>query len=142
LRLRLAERGDPEPVARLIAESGLAQSVRANPLTGSIVAEFRGPPADLIARLVEMLPIEVAPGSAASQKRASLALATSRPFRLAGDSGIHPLAVLGTCYGAIGAVQAVRGHLLVPSLTAFWYAINAFRMAQATPHKRQGSVAE
>ena len=38
-----------------------------------------------------------------------------------------PMFVMGSALAVLGIIQTMRGKVEVPSITAFWYAIEAFR---------------
>lgn len=133
-------RGDGEffaQVVQTIEQSGLVRSVRANPVTGSVVLEFDGPPEVLLTRLQALAPIEIVPPVATRQLRFTLARATA-PFKLVSGRDINPMAMAGTLFGAVGVAQTLRGRVALPALSAFWYAVNAFRMAR---DQKQGGAA-
>lgn len=141
-RVRLPEhRGDHEffgCMVQSIQESGLVHSVRANPVTGSIVLEFDGLPDDLLAKLSALWPIEIVPSAPASLP-GPLPTGVASPFKLVSGRDINPLVMTGTLFSAIGVVQALRGRFLVPALSAFWYAADAFRMGR---DQTKGSAAD
>jgi hypothetical protein len=142
IRVQLPEhRGERElfdHISHLIAESGLVRTVRANPVTGSIVLEFSGAPNALLAGLAKSLPIEIVATAPANHTRSALS-ATHSPFRLVSGRQINPMLMVGTLFGAVGVVQTLRGQVLVPALSAFWYAAKAFGRARK---QTQGSAAE
>jgi hypothetical protein len=122
-------------MVQLIEQSGLVRSVRANPVTGSIVLEFDGRPEDLLAKLKALVAVEIAPPQAYRQSRSPRA--ATAPFTLVSGRDINPMLMAGTLFGAVGVVQTLRGHLLLPALSAFWIAASAFRMAR---NQTQGSA--
>lgn len=133
VRVRLPEhRGDTDLFARIeqhLAESELFDSVEANVLTGSLLLEFTGPLDELLEKLAGELPVEfeLLPEAPAPALPPADML---DPLRLVSGRNMNPMMVAGTLFGAIGVVQAVRGRILMPALTAFWYATNAFRLAR------------
>jgi hypothetical protein len=128
-----------EQVVQLIADSDLVQAARANPLTGSLVLEFSGSPEDLLAKFKKLVPIEIVPAPPPPRVGPSSLAAANDPLKLVSGRDINPMLMAGTLFGAVGMVQAWRGHLMIPALSAFWYAANAFRMAR---DPRQGSAAD
>jgi hypothetical protein len=132
VRLQVLEhRGDREffdHLSQQIANSGLVQKVRANPITGSIVLEFDDPTEDLLAKLAAVVPIEFAAEGVANPTRLPAAVANSR-FKLVSGRDINPMLMAGTFFSAVSVLQTLRGKVLVPALSASWYAINAFRLA-------------
>jgi hypothetical protein len=140
-RIQLPEhRGDRElfdHLVQLIEQSDLVHRARANPVTGSIVLEFDGRPEDLLAKLQALAPIEIVPLRAVTQLRFPLAGATTQ-YKLVSGRDINPMLMAGTFFGAVGVVQILRGRVLLPALSAFWIAANAFRLAR---DQTQGSAA-
>jgi hypothetical protein len=135
LRLHLpGHRGDRELFAQLagqLEQSGLFKSVRANPVTGSVVLEYEAAPEELLAKVATELPFELeltAPPATAAQA-ASLGLA-GNPLWLVSGREVSPMLMAGTLFSAVGVRQVLRGHIMVPALSAFWYAFNAFRMVR------------
>lgn len=49
-----------------------------------------------------------------------------------GSSGRHvePMLIASAVFGAVGVIQALRGKIMIPALSAFWYAASAFRLSQ------------
>ncbi|TFW27938.1 hypothetical protein [Massilia horti] len=137
VRLRLPEhRGDEELFGRLeqeLLESGQFGAVSANPATASLVLEFTGTLKQALAVLADRFQMEVKPPPAAPP--AARASAPFDPLRLVTGRDIDPMLVAGVAFGAIGVVQAFRGAILVPAMSAFWYAFNAFRLA-SEPNRR------
>jgi hypothetical protein len=137
VRVRLPEhRGDTDLFARIeqqLAESELFDSVEANVLTGSLLLEFTGPLEELLEKLAGELPVEFELMPEAPTPALPPADILD-PLRLVSGRNMNPMMVAGTLFGAIGVVQAVRGRFLMPALTAFWYATNAFRLAREAPH--------
>jgi hypothetical protein len=146
VRLQLAQRrGDKEFFDRLsaqFADNGRVHKVRANPVTGSIVLEFTGALDDVLAGFAASLPIDLdrTPASTAASGRALLKQ-PDRPFRLVSGHNINPMAMAGTVFGAVGLLQTLRGKVMVPALSAFWIAANAFRLA-ARPASAQAAEAD
>jgi hypothetical protein len=52
------------------------------------------------------------------------------PFRLVSGRELNPMQMAGVLFGALGVAQALRGKIAVPALSAFWYAVNAFRLGR------------
>ena len=136
----LEHRGDREffdHLSQLIADSGLVQTVRANPITGSVVLEFAGTTEDLLDKLSALAPVEVVSAPVASPMRWP-AVAANSPFKLVSGREINPMLMAGTFFGAVGVLQTLRGKVVIPALSAFWYAANAYWLAR-TP--AEGSAA-
>jgi len=135
VRVRLPDyRGKAEELAILeqqLAQSALFERVRANPATGSLVLEFKGPYEAALVRLAEQLPFELElekPNDPPSPTR-PLAGPLGDPLRLVSGRDVNPMLLAATLFGGIGLVQVFRGEIMLPALSAFWYAANAFRLA-------------
>jgi hypothetical protein len=48
-------------------------------------------------------------------------------LNLVSGRDINVMFMLGALMVAVGIVQIYRGRILVPAISAFWYAVNAFR---------------
>jgi hypothetical protein len=136
VRVRLPDlRGDAEAFARLedtLLESQLFQGVRANPVTASLVLEFSGPREQVLEALRARLPFELEFSAAPAASRVpSRADSQVDPVRLVSGKDINAMFLAGTLFGAVGLVQAFRGRIMLPALSAFWCASNAFRLARA-----------
>jgi hypothetical protein len=136
VRVRLPDyRGDAAMFAQLedaLLESQLFHGVRGNPVTASLVLEFSGPKEQVLEALRAHMPVELdistppAPGRAPPSARIP-----TDPVRLVSGKDINAMFLAGTLFGAVGLVQAVRGRIMLPALSAFWCASNAFRLARA-----------
>jgi len=130
VRVQLPDaRGNTELFAQLseqLVESKLFERVRVNPVTGSVVLEFTGEPEEVLAKLAARLPfkLELSPAPPAPTLKAA-----DNPLRLVSGRDVNPMFVAGTLFGAVGLVQTLRGQIMLPALSAFWYAVNAFRLA-------------
>lgn len=135
VRLQLPQcRGDKDYFERLSQQlSGVRQvrTVRVNPLTGSVVIEYDGALDEVIASLQAAVPIELErlPARTEAQRPSPFA-AAERTFRIVSGRDINPMWMAGVLFGAVGVVQSVRGKVLIPALTAFWYSVNAFSQAR------------
>lgn len=137
VRLRLPDyRGKAEELAMLeqqLVQSALFEQVRANPATGSLVLEFKDSPEAILMRLAEQLPFELElekPGDP-GLRAGPLAGALADPLRLVSGRDVNPMLLAATLFGGIGLVQVFRGEIMLPALSAFWYATHAFRLACA-----------
>lgn len=132
VRVRLPDfRGKAEALAVLeqqLVQSALFERVRANPATGSLVLEFKGSQQATLARLAEQFPIELEPDKPTAARRPAGPLAD--PLRLVSGRDVNPMLLAATLFSGIGMVQLFRGEIMLPALSAFWYAANAFRFAQ------------
>lgn len=142
VRVRLpAHRGDNEffsQVEQQLAASALAERVQVNPATASVLIEFSGPPDAFLASL----PFELELASPAPPAALPAGAAALDPLRLVSGRDLDPMFVAGTLFGAIGLVQAVRGEIMLPALSAFWYATNAFRLARKPGAAAGGAMME
>lgn len=136
VRVRLPDyRGNAELFAKLedtLLESRLFHSVRANPVTASIVLEFDGSRENMLEALRTHLPFELDLSPAARTGRTPpLAQAPIDPLRLVSGRNINAMFLAGTLFAAVGLIQVFRGRFMLPALSAFWYASNAFRLSRA-----------
>lgn len=101
------------------------QTVKANPATGSILVHFGGDSGALLERLHELdLHPQIKSDTPDVLRHSPLPV-----VRLVSGREIDPLFMAGCVLATIGLAQTVRGKILVPSVTAFWYALEAFRAA-------------
>lgn len=146
IRLRLREkRGDTAYFASLSEEVMICdgvERVKANAATGTILIEFSGRTEDLAGQLgqhgVSFLPS--APPNVENRPQPSSGNGNATPFHLVSNREINPMFMLGTALAVVGIVQALRGKILVPSLSVLWYAMEAFR--QSGPARASGSNAD
>jgi hypothetical protein len=134
-RLQLPQRrGDKDFFERLsqqLSRVGQVRKVRANPETGSIVLEFSGTLDDVIASLDRSVPIELERTPfTTSAPRQALVAAGEKTFRIVSGRDINPMLMAAVLFSAVGVVQTLRGKVMIPALTAFWYAASAFRQAR------------
>jgi hypothetical protein len=135
VRVRLPDyRGDAAVFAQLegaLRESQLFHGVRGNPVTASLVLEFSGPKEQVLEALRAHMPVELDMSTPASGHASFLARIPTDPVRLVSGKDINVMFLIGTLFGAVGLVQALRGRIMLPALSAFWYASDAFRLARA-----------
>jgi hypothetical protein len=133
VRLQLREhRGDAALFARIedaLRATRQFRDVRTNARTGSVTLDLDAPLADSLGRAGSALPfdIEMPERRAAPARVDGIAL---DPLRLVSGRALNPMFMAGTLFVAVGVVQAARGRLLVPALSAFWYATSAFRLSR------------
>lgn len=134
LRMRIvAQRGNTDYFSKLsekLAEIEDILSLQVNPFTGSVVLRYDGAAEQLLQRIQERIPnfaIEIN-----HRIKDSNHLVNIRPFKLVSGRHISPMFMLGTALTAVGIIQGVRGKIAVPSITAFWYALDAFRQSGKT----------
>jgi hypothetical protein len=136
VRVRLPDyRGDAAAFAELVGAlraSQLFDGVRGNPVTASLVLEFSGPKEQVLEALRAHMPVELDVSTRASPRAPRSARTPSDPVRLVSGKDINAMFLAGTFFGAVGLVQALRGRIMLPALSAFWYAANAFRVARAS----------
>ena len=144
-RVRLevpSRRGDQAFFADLserVAGGHGASRVRANPLTASVVVEYAGQFDALLSVLrdAELAVAATAPDASRARPSpmagfASALQALARQPR-AGQPPADPMLLAGAAFGMIGLVQTARGQIMLPALSAFWYAVSALRLASLPP---------
>lgn len=133
-----SHRGDDaffNALATRVAQSGQVTRARANPAAASLVVEYGGPLEAVLAQLANCsLQVAAAPGVVAQDGAPAGAQAT-RPGlpvlpRLAAGADLIPMTLVGAAFGIVGLVQTARGEIMLPALSAFWYAASALRLAQ------------
>lgn len=130
LRIRIPEhRGNTAYFSTLseqLAEIEDVLSSRTNPSTGSILIQYSGDTEQLVQHLEERIPDLLIEQNHRIKSSSPIGM---QPFRLVSGRRISPMFMLGTALAAIGIIQTVKGKVAVPSITAFWYAIEAFRQS-------------
>ncbi len=131
-----AKRGDTayfSTLSQKMASLDEVLGVRTNPITGSLIVEYDGP-FDALLRHMDDMAVDILTQPAAAGTSASggsaVAGASPLPYRLVSGRQVHPMLLVGLAFGALGLVQMARGQVLVPALSAFWYAARAFRLAK------------
>lgn len=142
VRLRIPDRrGDDayfsDLADRLNTIEGV-QGVSANAATGSIVLQFKEAWERIFAQFREHgLDLGVEQKKDVSSERTGV-----KSVRLVTGREINFMFMVGMGLVAVGIVQAMRGNVGVPSITAFWYAIEVFhksaRLAADTRASRSG----
>lgn len=136
-RVRLAipaRRGDSAYFAGLVRRFSAQDSVRhvkANPIAGSLLLEFSGSLGDLMrqAGAAELFDIGAGwPGGG----RPDAASRLLQPIQLVSGRDINPTYMAGVLFTLVGLLQSIRGRLMVPAVTAFWYATTTFKQAGVT----------
>lgn len=101
------------------------EAVKVNLATLSVVVQFSGSLEELVARMRELdLNMTVKKSDREAVRSSGI-----RPLRIVSGRNINPMFMLGSTFAVIGLVQTFRGKVAVPSLTALWYAVEAFRNA-------------
>lgn len=135
VRLQIPARlGDVAYFRELVASlSGLADltKVKTNPLAASVTLEFAGAAAELLRQVSQRAALELHPTAATSTLIAARHQPgkSRAPLRLVSGRDIDPLFMIGSAYLALGTFQTLRGKVLVPALSFFWYAFDIFRRA-------------
>jgi len=127
-----ARRGDSaffDKVADALSAEAGVNSAHVNPGTGSVLVEYS-------TRLDEVL--------RAADDLFDLLPAPAFPENAKAVGQMMPPAMLiaGVFFGAVGVVQTVRGDILMPALTAYWYAWNALRMGSSAAAARPDRSAQ
>lgn len=112
-------------------------NVRANPVTGSIAFEFAGSLDEVLRRaeeddlltIVEAMATDKNPFAAAGVNAFSAAV---RPVNLVSGRDMNRMFMLGLMLLAVSLMQVFRGQWFPPALSVFWYAWEAFSMANLT----------
>jgi hypothetical protein len=116
-------RGDRDYFAALaeqLAQSGPVARARGNAAAASLVLEYGGPLAGVLEQLERCALRLTGP---TNERAAGAAL-------LGGTWERNPMLVVGALFGAVGLVQTARGEIMLPALSAFWYAASALRLAR------------
>jgi hypothetical protein len=128
-RLRVPSRAGEVPFFSALADTLAAldgvMSVRARPLTGSVLVTHDGAFADIAARAEAANLFVIGEAAAPS--------AGHRRFELAPAPAVGALAM-----GALGVVQLLQQRVLPPAITLFWYALTLAREAQAAERNGVG----
>lgn len=135
-RLRLSipdRRHDAAYFARLttrLAAQPAVDAVKANPMTGSVTIGHTVPwPA--LRQMLEheaLCLVENADAVPRQTPRQPAAWAGPAPLLVSGRE-IDIRFMAGVVFAVAGVVQTVRGRILLPALSAFWYASRAFQEA-------------
>ncbi|MES2300195.1 MAG: hypothetical protein V4582_24390 [Pseudomonadota bacterium] len=139
-----AKRGDVDYFQRLkhrFTGIDTVQRIKANPLAGSIVLEFGGSLETLLARLVEpdlfeladsltdSMPDSLAHSMADARGNGAYLPLPAYPIHLVSGREINLTFMAGVVFAALGLLQGLRGRVMVPAVTAFWYATSTFQQA-------------
>jgi hypothetical protein len=122
------KRGDVDYFQRLSRRfSGIdsVHRVKANPLAGSIVLEFAGALEALLLRLAAPDLFELAESLVGNDNLAP----PPYPIQLVSGRDINPMFMAGVGFAVLGLLQGFRGRVMVPAVTAFWYATSTFQQA-------------
>lgn len=133
IRMRIvARRGNAVYFSKLsehLAEIEGVYSSRVNPSTGSVVLQYDGDTEQLLQQMQERIPNFVIKKNHRVKNGSPVDI---RSFRLVSGRRISPMFMVGTALAAVGMVQTFRGKITVPSITAFWYALDAYRQSGKT----------
>lgn len=141
VRLRLHEkRGDPDYFSAMsenIARLNGVHHVKVNPSTGSMLIEFSESTDNLLRQLQQhdlYLSEKEHDHTNNMSERPTRLMSDedAEPFHLVSNRDINPMFMVATMLAALGVVQTLRGKILVPSLSVFWYAMDAFRQSRTS----------
>jgi hypothetical protein len=134
IRMRIPEkRGDDDYFSRLFERlSGVdaVRNVKVNPATASVVIEFGHGLTELIENIRQHegdLEIQQLPSEKPSAF--SPAILEMDPPNIVSGRAINPMFMTASLLAVIGIVQTLRGQILVPSVSMFWYALETFRQS-------------
>lgn len=135
IRFRLEERrGDQvffSALAEKLANIDAIVRVKPNPVTGSVVLEYSGGLNALIEQMqLQDVYITIKSNPAGVHSVIPLRGLGNNAVRMVSGYDVNPLFMLASLYGIIGVVQTLRGKILVPSMSAFWYAFKGFRQSR------------
>jgi hypothetical protein len=148
VRIRIAarqrERAYFDDVARALAECDGVRDVRASALTGSVLVIHTTTLEAIAAFGAQRGLFALAPGA----HEVALARERSWPIAKNAKNAKHdPLARsdtrarrLSASLASLGALQTVRGQVMAPALTLFWYAYDAWRSRPST-HRSDPPIA-
>ena len=137
-RIRIAipsRRGDDayfQALAGQLAHSDQVRHTRVNPAAASLVIEFGGAPEDLLAEL-QRVALDLSSAADMAPDQAPPAPAQYGAWK------VNPMFMAGAAFGVVGVIQTLRGEVLLPAMSAFWYAANALRMARAAGDAGSGT---
>jgi len=134
IRLRIPEyRGDTAYFDKLkekIRSIDNVRNVKTYPLTGGIAIEFDGNADDLLNKVQQHeLNIQVDENLIEKKSKSALRKNLSRPLNLVTGREITPMFMVGSVLAVVSLVQTLRGKILVPSISGFWYATQAFKQS-------------
>lgn len=112
-----------------LAQSEQVSKARANPAAASLVVEYAGPVEPLLADIRQAeLELTQTPAAAVTPRLPGQALAQS--FNGSAQA-FNPMFMAGAVMGLVGIIQTLRGEIMVPALSAFWYAAGALQLAHS-----------
>lgn len=133
VRLRIQERdADPAFFSELPGELyglGGVQNVKANPATRSVVIEFSGTLQNLAQQLRQHGLVVGDPPVSSDESIPASAKAGMKPLNLVSGRNIDAMFIAGSLLSIVGIIQTYRGRISVPAITAFWYALEAYRQS-------------
>lgn len=144
VRLRIQDRrGDAAYFSNLsenLARFENVRNIRANPVTGSVAFEFAGDFDDVLRQTEEDDLLAIAAAAMTDEKPFGTAGMNAfptavRPINLISGRDINRMFMLGSMLLAVALIQAFRGQWFPPAISLFWYAGEAFRLAEG----RRGS---
>jgi len=139
VRLRIHDRrGDAAYFSQLSESLGRFENVRnarANPVTGSIALEFTGSLEDLVRQALRddglaVLESAVADRNARVEAGGNRVATAVPPINLVSGREIDRMFMLGSALLVVALIQTFRGQLFPPAFSVFWYAREAFSLAE------------
>jgi hypothetical protein len=135
IRIRIPEkRGDSAYFLELsekLAGIDNVQNVKTNAATGSVVIEFSSS-LDTVIEKLRLLDLDVDMQQSLPEKQ-PVSMPRDRvmkPLNIVSGREINSMFMMGSLLTVIGLAQTFRGKILAPALTAFWYAMEAFRQSR------------
>lgn len=124
--------------------SGIGQvhRVSTNPVTGSVLLEFTGNLDEVMRAADGAAMFEFAAAAKredAGQRGAAPVTYTELMMRLRALN-LSPMLLAAGIFTAMGVLQTMRGKVMIPAISAFWYAANAYRQACMAPDSAAGAV--
>jgi hypothetical protein len=139
VRLSIPERrGDVHYFAALQDRfSGIGQvhRVSTNPVTGSVLLEFTGN-LDQVMRAADgsgMVEFETAAKRELAGRRGEAPAAYTELMLRLRAGNLNPMMLAAGMFAVVGVLQTMRGKVMVPAMTAFWYAANVYWQARTPP---------
>ena len=130
-RVRLlfaAQRGDGGffgDLAKAFSDMPAVRRVKANPLAASVTVEATPDVAHFLQQAEQQGLFVVVQQDVAAK-------APTKPLHIVTGKEIDPHFVAGSAYVLMGAVQTLRGRVLVPAISFFWYAWDVFNRPGTT----------
>ncbi len=105
-----------------LTQSGQLARTRTNATAASLALEYSGPLELVLAQLQRCaLQLSLPDSDTGTPQSAAGPVHTAWP--------LNPMTLAGAALGVVGLVQTARGEIMLPALSAFWYAASALRLA-------------